>query len=356
MLIALAMLPIATLRAQDGPATIGPELPTTITLSDSVAPEPAIADFDGDVSAEETPAELPAESAEELGTTSEQEGRANSLFHFPGSITAGPIYYGADYTNPRYIPDRCLQVLPDGLIYRPYLAGPKEPRLGAHIARIPDDTWIWGATVGGRVGLLRLGSSDPIRPRGFQIDAEGAAMIRLDIEEQTDVRSADFRGGVGFSWGNEVAQMRFAYYHLSSHLGDEFLIKNPTFPVFGQSRDALTLGLSYYLLDDLRLYSEVGWAFASTASEPWEVQFGIDYAPRQPTGFRGAPFIAANGHLREEHDFGGGVTVQAGWAWRADTTAHLFRVGFLYFNGKSSQYAFLPYHEELLGAGMWYDF
>jgi hypothetical protein len=110
------------------------------------------------------------------------------------------------------------------------------------------------------------------------------------------------------------------------------------------------------LTDSLRIYGEVGWAFYSHASEPWELQFGIDYAPRRATGLRGAPFFAFNGYLREELDFGGMFTAQAGWAWRADKRAHLLRLGFQYYNGASSQYAFLPYHEQQLGLWAWYDF
>lgn len=252
--------------------------------------------------------------------------------------------------------ERTLQVLPEGLIYRSYLAGPKEPRMGAYIAEIQGDTWVWGATVGGRIGLLRLGTSDPIHPSGFQLDAEGAAMVRLNIEDEMDVQATDYRGGVGVSWGNERLQTKLAYYHVSSHLGDEFLIKNPTFPVYSQSRDAIVLGLSYFLQESLRLYGETGFAFNSIASEPWEFQFGLDWAPYRPTGIHGAPFFAVNGYLRQEQDFGGGFNLHTGWAWRSDVNAHLFRIGLLYYNGKSTQYAFLPLHEEIIGAGMWYDF
>jgi hypothetical protein len=249
-----------------------------------------------------------------------------------------------------------LRILPEGLIYRSYLAGPKESRLGAGFVRIPDDSWMWDATIGARMGLLRMGSGDAIRPRGFQLDIESSAQLRLDIPENVDVRGADYRVGFPLTWGNDRRQWKFAYYHMSSHLGDEFMVKNPDFPLFAQARDALVFGHSIYLTDSLRVYGEVGWAFYSNGSEPWECQFGIDYAPRTPTGLYGAPFFAVNGYLREELDYGGMFTAQAGWAWRADRTAHLFRLGLQYHNGASSQYAFLPFHEQQLGLWAWYDF
>jgi hypothetical protein len=249
-----------------------------------------------------------------------------------------------------------LRLLPQGLIYRSYLASLKESRLAAGIVRIPDDSWIWDATIGARVALLRYGTSDPIRPAGYELDVEASAQIRLDVPEDVDVRGTDYRVGFPLSWGDEHRQWKFGYYHMSSHVGDEYLIKNEDFPIFAQSRDVLLLGHSVYLNDSLRIYGELGWAFYSNTSEPWEFQFGVDYAPRVATGIRGAPFVALNGHLREELDFGGAFTAQAGWAWRADTTAHLFRIGFQYYNGASWQYAFLPYHEQQIGLWAWYDF
>jgi hypothetical protein len=249
-----------------------------------------------------------------------------------------------------------IWLLPHGLIYRSYLAGLKEPRLGATIEWIDGDTTIMDGTLGARVALLRCGTKDPIRPTGIEIGVEGAAMVRLDLKEEIDVRSTDYRVGVPIAWGGQRRQWKLAYYHLSSHLGDEFLLKNPDFPLFFQSRDVLVLGYSHYWSDRLRLYAEVGFAFVATASEPWEFQFGVERAPRTRTGLQGEPFFAINGHLREELDFGGGLSVQAGWAWRSDVSAHLLRLGLQYYNGASTQYAFLPYHEQRIGIGLWYDF
>ncbi len=181
-----------------------------------------------------------------------------------------------------------FHLLPEGLIYRSYLGGPREPRMSTGVVSIPDDSTFWESTVGGRVGMFRIGSSDPIRPRGFQFDVEAAALLRLDIPENVDVRAADYRVGLPLTWGNEFAQWKFAYYHVSSHLGDEFLEDNPDFPMFRQARDALVLGHSVYLTDSLRIYGEVGWAFYCVSSEPWEFQFGLDYAPRGHRTARGS--------------------------------------------------------------------
>jgi hypothetical protein len=249
-----------------------------------------------------------------------------------------------------------IWLLPHGLIYRSYLAGPKEPRMGGTIEWIEGDTTIMDGTLGARIALLRFGTKDPIRPSGIEIGVEGAAMVRLDLREEIDLRSTDYRAGVPIAWGDQRRQWKLAYYHLSSHLGDEFLLKNPDFPLVFPIPRRSGPRLLALLTDRLRLYGEVGWAFRAVASEPWEFQFGVERAPRTRTGLQGEPFFAINAHLRQELDFGGGLSVQAGWAWRSDVSAHLLRLGLQYYNGASTQYAFLPYHEQRIGIGLWYDF
>jgi hypothetical protein len=80
------------------------------------------------------------------------------------------------------------QLLPSSLIYKSYLAGTKESRLASQHINIKGDGWLWDAVLGARVGLLRFGNQDPVRPDGFQIDAEGSAQIRLDVTDDVNLR------------------------------------------------------------------------------------------------------------------------------------------------------------------------
>lgn len=247
-------------------------------------------------------------------------------------------------------------IMPRGLVYSSYLAGAKESRFRTVWNYEKDDGWIWDNTLGGRVGLVRYGSSGDERPTGWQLDIEGAGFPRLDWENSNELISADFRFGVPLTYGTDRYQMKFSYYHLSSHVGDEFLIRNPGFTRLNYSRDVLVLGYSYTPHDDLRFYAEAGWAFYSDVGDPWEFQFGVDYLPGGCTGIRGAPFAALNGHLREELDFGGNLVAQAGWAWRSGPTSGLFRVGAEYYNGRDDQFSFVYDFQSKVGVGLWYDY
>ncbi|MGC4004218.1 MAG: DUF1207 domain-containing protein [Pirellulales bacterium] len=215
------------------------------------------------------------------------------------------------------------QILPLGHIYRSYLAGPKEPRMGINtFYETKEEQTLVDATLGGRFGLLRYGNQDAILPQGFQVDIEGAAFPRLSPNESFDLRAVDFRAGVPLTFGFGRWRTKFGYYHTSSHIGDEFLIKNPTFDRLNYVRDALVFGASYFPNDDLRIYAEAAWAFhVDDGAEPWELQFGIEYSPitgvrsRSPFGRMGwlngkvisSPYLAANGYLREELQYSGNI-------------------------------------------------
>ncbi len=258
------------------------------------------------------------------------------------------------------------QIMPNNLIYTSYLAGPKEPRLASiwydDTAADPfnpaiQNGWMWDMTAGARVSLLRYGSDPVIHPQGFEVQVEGAGFVRLDPQDEVDLRSSDYRFGVPLVYGVGRWQTKFGYYHLSAHLGDEAQLKHPTFTRVNYLRDALVWGNSYYLFDWLRLYGEVGYSFHNSGgSEPWEFQFGTELVQARPTGIHGAPFLAVNGMSRQELDWGGNVCVQTGWAWRGWRSARLLRVGFEYLYGSDPQYEFVFYRQSRAGIGVWYDF
>lgn len=251
------------------------------------------------------------------------------------------------------------ELMPDGLIYRSYQAGPRESRLALHTfhkkSSLQNSEWIWDATLGGRRGIMRFGNGDPSNPEGWQLDIEGAAVVRLNLDEQRDVDASDFRFGVPLTYGQGPVQYKMGYYHVSSHLGDEFIVRNGNSRI-NYVRDALIAGVSYNPTPCWRVYGETAYAFFTAGgAEPWEFQFGAEYSRPGPTGFYGTPFVATNAHLREELDFSGDWTLQAGWLWRGATES-TFRLGLHYMNGKSTQYQFFGQNEEQIGLGIWYDF
>ncbi len=251
---------------------------------------------------------------------------------------------------------RTWQILPDGLLYATHLAAPKEPRFAVTWVYDKDQGWLFDAALGARVGLIRFGTDDTLQPEGWQFDVEGAAFPRISLRRDRDLVATDYRFGFPLTFRRGAWEGKFAYYHLSSHLADEYMLTFPGTPRINYVRDVFVLGAAFRPMPCLRLYAEAGWAFkVDGGSQPWELQFGADLSPTHPNGPMPSPFMAVGCHLREEVDFGGSLTVQAGWQWRSRSD-HLLRMGLHYFNGKSDRYQFLTEHEQHLGLGVWYDY
>lgn len=247
-------------------------------------------------------------------------------------------------------------LMPQGLLYPAYLAGPEESRFGTQCVYERNSGPVLDSSLGAHVGVLRYGQVDGPSPDGSQWDFEGAAFPRLELSDGTQLVSTDYRFGTLDTFRRGPWEAKFGYYHLCSHLGDTFLEENPFVSRISYIRDALVLGGAMRPLPDLRFYCEIGYAVHVTGyAQPWEIQFGGEFVRAVPGDMHGGPFVAVNSHLREENNFGGNVTIESGWAWRSEAD-HLMRLGLYYFNGMSAQRQFYDQFEEDLGVGLWYDF
>jgi len=263
------------------------------------------------------------------------------------SLENEPLFEDCDYE---------WQVLPEGLMYKVYLAGEKESRMQAvWMSSRGRDGMVWETALGGHVGLLRYGTLDAIHPQGWQLDLEGAALPRVDLGNESDLESADFRAGFLSTWRDGPNAFKAGYYHLSSHVGDEFLIRNPGYNRLNYVRDSAIVGWTRDLNPDVQAYGEVAYAFNhEDGALPLELQYGLQYNP-VVFGLHGAPFAAINGHTRQDFGYITSVNVEAGWQWRGMTN-HTYRLGMQYYNGPALQWSFAGMNERLIGAGMWMDF
>ena len=268
------------------------------------------------------------------------------------------------------------QLYPDGFIYPTYLAAVQN-RLGCAWNYDDNLGWIWDITLGGRAPMYRYGTRSSRFPEGWQLDLEGSVHLRLHMQEQMDMEANDFRFGLPLSYGNKIWQVHTGYYHISSHMGDEKMLRSyakdtPIIPGrdhemgdrrysgyrLNYYREAWLLGFAYRPTESTRVYAEVDYAFMlGELTKPWHFQLGAEYSPRYPArGGWGTPFAAFNARLMQEHNFDGNYTVQTGWQWRGSHN-QLFRVGIQYFAGVSELYEFIADRwEHKIGLGVWYDF
>ncbi len=135
--------------------------------------------------------------------------------------------------------------LPEGFLFEPLLADPKRPRffVSALHARIRDrETTVGAVAYGGRYGLVRW-PRDRDRD-GWQLSLAGAVFAQFDLEAPSyDLINTDYTIGLPLTYRRGPNSLRLRVYHQSSHLGDEYLLRNEPERV-NLSYEALELILS----------------------------------------------------------------------------------------------------------------
>lgn len=101
----------------------------------------------------------------------------------------------------------------------------------------------------------------------MQIDIEGALWAVFNpCADSAPLLNADYYVGVPISWARDRLSFRLRFFHISSHLGDEFLLLHPGFDRRNPSAEYIDLFTSYYLTDELRLYGGLGYVVSQDSS------------------------------------------------------------------------------------------
>jgi hypothetical protein len=123
---------------------------------------------------------------------------------------------------------------PEDQIFCPLIADPKEPRSFVSYLRgtfrslddpTGEGTSIASVGVGDTFGLFRVGGPDP--GEGLQLDVVGGIFAQFDLgAPSNDLINADYVIGFPLTFRRRGFSFRAKLYHQSSHLGDEYLLRN----------------------------------------------------------------------------------------------------------------------------------
>ncbi|HKJ72081.1 MAG TPA: DUF1207 domain-containing protein [Gammaproteobacteria bacterium] len=120
------------------------------------------------------------------------------------------------------------EALPQGFVFEPLLADPKRPRFLVSVlgARVGDlHTTVAAVAYGGRYGLVRWPGKHP--GDGWQLNLSGAVFAQFDLKAPSmDLVNADYTLGLPLTYRHGRSSLRLRIYHQSSHLGDEYLLRN----------------------------------------------------------------------------------------------------------------------------------
>jgi hypothetical protein len=142
-------------------------------------------------------------------------------------------------------------VLPRDDLFLPLLASPREPHFLASFH------WAWSDLRDTRAGAVAFGENfgivrwpGPEPGDGIQIGLSGGVFAQFDMEtESFDLMNADYLIGVPLTWRRSGTSARIQVYHQSSHLGDEFLLRERP----------QRINLSFEALEALASWEPVPW-------------------------------------------------------------------------------------------------
>ncbi len=202
---------------------------------------------------------------------------------------------------------------------------------------------------------------------GWQVGVLGAVFAQFNLDSgSNDLLNADYNIGIPVSWRSGLFSTRVRVYHNSSHLGDEFLLRNPGVTRVDLSFEALEAILS--------LDAPGGWGrvyaggtylvhVSPSTLDKNGVQWGFEL--RGPTiaapilrlpGLRLTPVLGSNFHTWEELDWSINTNVLAGLEWSKAGADRRFRLLLNYYYGYAPYGQFFALKIEQVGLGLYLNF
>jgi hypothetical protein len=255
-------------------------------------------------------------------------------------------------------PDFELGFLPGGNLFDPLIADPRWPRFSMGYRYFTDEaTSVGAATFGETIALYRTrGASGELGEVGFQ--AGVFSIFDLDAPS-SDLVNTDFFAALQATYRANGLSTIFRIFHQSSHLGDEFLLRNRIDRV-NLSFEGVDLKVSYRLFDWLRLYGGGAYLFNVDPSElkPWATQTGIELqTPRRFWGDSTRFVTAFDLQHRQENRWSTETSVRGGLQFERPRS-FMRKISLLleYYKGHSPNGQFFSEKIEYFGPGLHLDF
>jgi Protein of unknown function (DUF1207) len=266
---------------------------------------------------------------------------------------------------------KCCQIrgiwLPQNtLLFQPLIADPRQVMNAASL-RFNDNVigkHVGAVSFGGDFIFLRL--LDVLWWHGdMDLGVEAGIFSVFDLDHPTACMvNTDFFVAALMAYALDRWSFRFRLWHLSSHLGDEFLISNPGFDRRNLSDNGVDVFASYQLGQSIRVYAGIGDIFMRDKEFPehpcyfeWGSEIrvfgGRDYFNKLYV----QPFLAMHFRSWEEHHFGLDQNYALGVEWsKIQGVGRKFRIFLEYHNGFSKEGQFVKERCDYLAVKINYGF
>ncbi|MCH9608920.1 MAG: hypothetical protein S4CHLAM45_03410 [Chlamydiales bacterium] len=233
------------------------------------------------------------------------------------------------------------------VLFQPLVADPRQVMNAASL-RFNDDV------VGKHVGAAVFGGDfiffrwfDVFKWHGdLDLGLQGGIFSVFDLDNpQACMVNSDFFIALMPTYAVNKWSWRFRLWHLSSHLGDEFLLSNPGFDRRNLSDNGVDLFASYQMNPAIRLYLGLGdiiWRDREFYTQPFYFEWGAEI---RVFGSRDCfnklyvqPFLAMHFRAWEEHGFDIDQTYALGVEWsKLQYVGQKFRIFLELHNGYSRE-------------------
>jgi hypothetical protein len=255
---------------------------------------------------------------------------------------------------------------PSDDLFRPLLADPKQTQFVISRQRVkPDGS---GDLAGGLVvygenfGMYRYRGRRACD--GVQVNIQGGVFSLFNLSAPSwDLINADYVVGIPVTFRRTAVSGRFRLYHLSSHLGDEFLLGTP-----GITRVNLSFEEAELLLSadwrGIRVYGGGGLLIhrePDLARGRW--QYGLEGRRRLsvvpglgPLSSLDFLVFGVDVKALQQHDYHRDVSLKAGFELASETWVRRFRLLLNYYNGFTPHGQFYDFKMHAVGAEVNFGF
>jgi hypothetical protein len=198
----------------------------------------------------------------------------------------------------------------------------------------------------------------------MEIGIEGAAWAYFNMSNEGDLINTDYYAGIPLTYAFDNWAFRLRMYHVSAHLGDEYIITHPDVTRLNYSFEALDFFALYDFSRSLRGYGGIGWVVRSDKEDPVDPLYVEGGAEVRLFGTRDflkslylQPFYAMHFRFWQDHDWQRDMNFSLGVELsKLKNVGRKMRIYAVYHDGQSYVGQFSKEETKYWGLGFGYGF
>lgn len=243
--------------------------------------------------------------------------------------------------------------LPGRSLFVPLIADPRWPRFSAayqHYFGNGEVDEVANVSFGENLPIVRYA---PPWSGEWELGLQGGVFAIFDLASDSfDLINADYFVAIPLTYAHGNFSGIFRFFHQSSHLGDEYLLRTRVERV-NLSYEAINLLLSYELPLGFRVYGGSAYLFRTDPADilPWRFQTGLEYTgPSLTPRFMISPLAAIDVQIDQEGGWVANVAPSVGLQFEGiRSRGRNFQLLVQYFYGRSPNGQFYDRRIEYVG-------